>query len=57
MCGSTIPADALRGEIGERMPVGLDIEWEVDPDATRPHESPTATGARRGYEQFGRRAR
>ena len=28
------PADSLRGEIGERMPVGLDIEWEVDP--TRP---------------------
>jgi hypothetical protein len=24
------PSDALRGEIGERMPVGLDLEWEVD---------------------------
>ena len=29
------PADSLRGEIGERMPVGLDIEWEVDPAAGR----------------------
>lgn len=24
------PVDALRGEIGERLPVGLDIEWETD---------------------------
>jgi hypothetical protein len=24
------PADALTGEIGERLPVGLDLEWEVD---------------------------
>ena len=32
------PADSLRGEIGERMPVGLDIEWEVDADAAAPHE-------------------
>src|SRR6185437_7405361 len=25
-------ASSLHGEIGDRMPVGLDIEWEVDPD-------------------------
>ena len=25
------PADSLHGEIGERMPVGLDIEWEAEP--------------------------
>jgi len=24
------PADALTGEIGERVPIGLDLEWEVD---------------------------
>jgi hypothetical protein len=44
------PADSLRGEIGERMPVGLDIEWEVDPSA-----EPREYGDIRenGYEQFG----
>jgi hypothetical protein len=24
------PADALTGEIGERMPIGLDLEWEIE---------------------------
>ena len=24
------PEDALSGEIGERIPIGLDLEWEVD---------------------------
>jgi hypothetical protein len=24
------PADALTGEIGERLPIGLDLEWETD---------------------------
>ncbi len=45
------PADALRGEIGERMPVGLDLEWEVDPDADGAHEHDLDDGA--GYEQLG----
>jgi len=46
------PADALRGEIGERMPVGLDIEWEVEPDANDPHERP-ADWPVSGYTQSG----
>lgn len=46
------PADSLHGEIGERMPVGLDIEWEVDPDASTPLHSGAGDG--QGYEQFGR---
>ena len=46
------PADSLRGEIGERMPVGLDIEWEVDPAASDPR--PFAAAVLTGYEQFGR---
>ena len=44
------PADSLRGEIGERMPVGLDLEWDVDP-ATDLHEFDRA--GEHGYEQFG----
>ena len=43
-------ADSLHGEIGERMPVGLDIEWEATP-ALGPHEYHPARGG--GYEQFG----
>jgi hypothetical protein len=27
------PADGLRGEIGERLAIGLDLEWEVAPGA------------------------
>ena len=46
------PGDALRGEIGERMPVGLDIEWEVEADANPPHERP-AGWPLRGYAQTG----
>jgi hypothetical protein len=46
------PADALRGEIGERMPVGLDIEWEVELDANDPHELP-ADWPVNGYTQAG----
>ena len=44
------PSDSLRGEIGERVPVGLDIEWDVS-SANEPFEY----GAVRadGYEQFG----
>jgi len=44
--------DAFRGEIGERMPVGLDLEWEVDGADAAPHELATGAGAR-GYEQLG----
>jgi len=47
------PADSLRGEIGERIPVGLDIEWEVDPTATDPRRL-RANEDVDGYEQFGR---
>ncbi len=46
------PADSLRGEIGERMPIGLDIEWEVDPNASVPRRL-RADGDVDGYEQFG----
>lgn len=56
------PADALRGEIGERLPVGLDIEWEVETDAhvprARPNDWPvlgyTQTGVVRGEVLLGR---
>jgi hypothetical protein len=35
------PEDALAGEMGERVPIGLDIEWEVDgPLHTRPPDWP-----------------
>ena len=45
-------ADSLHGEIGERMPVGLDIEWEADPASGGPHEyRPDDRSG--GYEQFG----
>jgi len=45
------PSDSLRGEIGERLPVGCDLEWEVDAaDAARREHG---DGAVRGYEQFG----
>jgi hypothetical protein len=46
------PADALRGEIGERMPVGLDIEWEIEVDANEPYERPAGWPVR-GYTQTG----
>jgi hypothetical protein len=43
------PAESLRGEIGERLAVGLDLEWEVDA------ESGAVIGAgEAGYDQFGR---
>ena len=52
VCDSTIAADSLHGEIGERMPVGLDIEWEADPASGIPHEyRPDDRSG--GYEQFG----
>ena len=44
------PGDSLRGEIGERMPVGFDLEWEVDPEVGAPR---SASDGVRGYEQFG----
>jgi hypothetical protein len=40
------PFDALRGEIGERLPVGYDLEWEVGDD-------PSPQPVRGGYEQAG----
>ena len=46
------PHDALRGEIGERLPVGLDIEWEVEPGEVAPHEY-AAGWPVTGYEQPG----
>jgi hypothetical protein len=45
------PLDSLRGEIGERMPVGLDLEWEVDPAIGDPRER-DGDGVQ-AYEQFG----
>jgi hypothetical protein len=37
------PADALTGEIGERMPMGLDLEWEIEGAVhTRPDDWPRA---------------
>lgn len=44
--------DALHGEIGERMPVGLDIEWEVGPGASVPHERAPGWPVE-GYTQVG----
>jgi hypothetical protein len=44
------PADSRRGEIGDRIPVGFDLEWEVDPDIGDVRECDVA---RPGYEQFG----
>jgi hypothetical protein len=46
------PADALRGEVGERLPVGLDVEWEVELEANPPHERP-AGWPLHGYSQTG----
>ena len=46
------PADSLRGEIGERIPVGLDIEWDIDPTETDPRRL-RANNDIDGYEQFG----
>ena len=44
------PADSRRGEIGERIPVGFDLEWEIEGD----HAEVRACGdAWPGYEQFG----
>jgi hypothetical protein len=45
-------ADSLHGEIGERIPVGLDIEWEADAASGGPHEY-RADDRFGGYEQFG----
>jgi hypothetical protein len=39
------PDDAYRGEIGERVPLGLDLEWEED--------GAPAVGGGSGYEQRG----
>jgi hypothetical protein len=44
------PAESRRGEIGDRMPVGFDLEWELDPAVGDVRE---IAGAWRGYEQFG----
>ncbi len=41
------PYDALRGEIGERLPMGYDLEWEVDDAAAEPVAVPG------GYAQAG----
>ncbi|HEY1739027.1 MAG TPA: hypothetical protein VGI86_09970 [Acidimicrobiia bacterium] len=41
------PYDGLRGEIGIRMPVGLDLDWEASGDAT------AAADRAEGYEQNG----
>jgi hypothetical protein len=41
------PFDALRGEIGERLPMGYDLEWEVHDDAAEPVPVPG------GYAQAG----
>ena len=45
------PSESLRGEIGERMPVGFDLEWEVD-DAVGDVRA-WVDDAQRGYAQFG----
>lgn len=50
------PVDSLRGEWGERLPVGLDVEWEALGPPGAPEESagPRASGAGGGYAQPGR---
>ncbi len=45
------PADALRGERGERLPIGFDLEWEVDGDA--PPRACGTGGRVNGYSQHG----
>jgi hypothetical protein len=42
--------DSLRGEIGERVPVGFDLEWEIDAGGVGVRE---LDGPFPGYEQFG----
>lgn len=44
------PADAYRGEMGERLPVGLDLEWEA---RTPVFDQPPAPGDVTGYAQAG----
>src|SRR6185295_10357214 len=44
------PADSLHGEIGERVPVGFDLEWEIDESAARGEFD---HAGEHGYEQFG----
>jgi hypothetical protein len=45
------PSESLRDEIGERIPVGFDLEWEIAPDTSA--EVRSCDDARPGYEQFG----
>jgi hypothetical protein len=44
------PDESLRGEMGDRMPVGFDLEWEVDPAVGDVREH---NGSLAGYAQFG----
>lgn len=44
------PADAYRGELGERLPVGLDLEWEA---TTPKYDYPYPEGAGAHYEHAG----
>ena len=44
------PADAYRGELGERLPVGLDLEWEA---ITPRYDYPYPEGAGSHYEHAG----
>jgi len=43
-------ADSRRGEIGERVPVGFDLEWEIDPGGGELRDCDDSWP---GYEQFG----
>ncbi len=44
------PSESRRGEIGERLPVGFDLEWEVDANGGDVRGRDDALP---GYEQFG----
>jgi hypothetical protein len=45
------PSESLVGEIGERMPIGFDLEWEVDETVGDIRDEPD--DAMQGYAQFG----
>jgi hypothetical protein len=46
------PFDAFRGELGERLPLGLDLSWEATSHAHEPGGDAVCDGA--GYVQAGR---
>ena len=48
------PLDGLRGEIGTRIPVGLELEWETDPPNVADPADAAGVPSGAGYERAGR---